>query len=247
MLIEDIIKEIKDLKDAKVSDVRIGVYWCAVQSRHCGLAMTFIPQRTITSNKGFVKRSGELTKKSALELAEYAKSWNLTEASLGVATINSLIEPQGVKYADINMFDFIYNKFSNRKNKIAIIGHFLDKQIDILRKIGDVFIIEKNPQEGDLPDTAAEYILPESDIVVITGTTIINKSIERLLQLSKNAFTVVVVPTTPMSDVLFDYGADVIAGVYVKNPERVMRKISEGGSLADLKEDLEFLIKIKEE
>jgi len=192
-----------------------------------------------------LKGSGELTKKSALELAEYAKSWNLTEASLGVAAINSLIEPQGV-YKDINIFDFIYNKFYNRKNKIAIIGHFLDKKIDILRKIGDVFIIEKNPQEGDLPDTAAEYILLESDIVVITGTTIINKSIERLLQLSKNAFTVVVGPTTPMSDVLFDYGADVLAGVYVKNPERVMRKISEGGSLADLKEDLEFLIKIKE-
>ncbi len=193
-----------------------------------------------------LKGSGELTKKSALELAEYAKSWNLTEASLGVAAINSLIEPQGVKYADINMFGFIYNKFYNRKNKIAIIGHFLDKKIDILRKIGDVFIIEKNPQEGDLPDTAAEYILLESDIVVITGTTIINKSIERPLQLSKNAFTVVVGPTTPMSDVLFDYGADVIAGVYVKNPERIMRKISECGSLADLKEDLEFLIKIKE-
>jgi len=193
-----------------------------------------------------LKGSGELTKKSALELAEYAKSWNLTEASLGVAAINSLIEPQGVKYTDINIFDFIYNKFSNRKNKIAIIGHFLDKKIDILRKIGDVFIIEKNPQEGDLPDTAAEYILLESDIVVITGTTIINKSIERPIQLSKNAFTVVVGPTTPMSDVLFDYGADVLAGVYVKNPERVMRKISECGSLADLKEDLEFLIKIKE-
>lgn len=235
-LIDDIIKSVED---AKVKDVCIGLHWCAVQSRRCGLAMTIHP----SYHKCLITGCGELTKKSALELAGYANSWNLTEASVGVAAINSLIDPIGER---ANIFDFIRGKFSNRNNKIAMIGHFPDRDVDPLREIGDVSIIEKNPQSGDFPDTAAEYLLPKSDVVLITGTALINKSMERLLYLSKNAFTVVLGPTTPMSDVFFDYGADAIGGVVVKNPERVLRKVSEGAHISDIRGDIEFIMRLKE-
>jgi len=234
-LINDLINDLN--KKTKVKDVRIGLHWTAIKSKYCGLAMTIPP----AYHKCFITNCGNLTTKSILSLAEYAKSWNLTEASIGIAAINSLIKPGGKR---INIFDFIYNEFNERKNKIVIVGHFPDKNIDTLREIGDVQILERSQQKGDFPDTAAEYLLPKADIVLMSGTTIINKSAERLLELGKNSFTVVFGPSTPMSDVLFKYGADVIGGARVKNPENVMKKVSEGAHTRDLMDDMEFLMKI---
>jgi len=117
-----------------------------------------------------------------------------------------------------------------RKGKgmnIAIIGHF--PWVPELRKVArELWVIEQRPREGDLPAEAAEYILPQADVVGITGTSFINHTIEKLLELSKRSFTVMVGPTSPLSPVLFDYGVDVIGGVKVVEPENAIRSISEG-------------------
>ncbi|RLI94437.1 MAG: hypothetical protein DRO92_02940 [Candidatus Altiarchaeales archaeon] len=233
-LIDDIIK---DLDDAEVKDIRVGINWTAVVSRYCGIARTYkMPYCSRIDN------TGELTSYSALELAELAKSWNLMEASIGVAAINSLIKPRG---REINIFDFIYKKIKEEKQKtckVAIIGHFPDRNVKKLRDVADVWIFERNPSDNEFIDTAEDYLLPEADIVLITGTALINKSLPRLLELSKNSYTAIIGPSTPMSDVLFDYDVDLLAGSEVINTERVLKKISEGAHLFDLKPDLKFLI-----
>ena len=38
-----------------------------------------------------------------------------------------------------------------------------------------------------MPDPACEYILSEQDVVIMTATTLINKTMPRLLALSRNA------------------------------------------------------------
>ena len=225
-LLSDIISE---LSDAPVTDVRLCQHWVAVVSRNCGLAHTF-------DTTDGVKDAGHLTEKSALELCEYSKSWNLKEASIGVATINSLIEPKGKKG---DGFDILCNV--SKGKKVAIVGHF-PRVADIKEITDDVWVFEKNPKPGDLPDTAVEYLLPKADIVAITGSAIVNKSIERLLELS-NGFTIIMGPTTPMSHVLFDYGADILAGCRVVNCEKLIKKVSEGAScMKNIKSEIEFII-----
>jgi hypothetical protein len=97
-------------------------------------------------------------------------------------------------------------------------------------------------KKGDLPDTASEHIIPKADIVVITSTAIINKSIERLLELSQG-FTIIMGPSTPMSDVLFDYGVDMIAGIDVVDEQMMMAKIAQGvGKVKQFKDSIEFLV-----
>ena len=85
-----------------------------------------------------------------------------------------------------------------------------------------------SPQAGELPSFAAEEVIPESDLLILTGTSLINKSMERLLELGRNATTIVLGPSTPMSDVLFDFGASVIAGIRVVDSERLLRSLSQG-------------------
>ena len=63
---------------------------------------------------------------------------------------------------------------------------------------------------GDYPDSACEYLLPEMDFTIITGSAFINKTLPRLLQLSRHA--VILWPSTPMSRSILDYGAKELSG-----------------------------------
>jgi uncharacterized protein (DUF4213/DUF364 family) len=110
---------------------------------------------------------------------------------------------------------------------VAVVGHF--PWIPKLREIaGTLWVIEQRPKEGDLPAEAAEEVLPQADVVGITGTSFENHTVERLLALSKNSFIVMLGPTTPLSPVLFDYGVDILAGVKVVEPDKTIRSISQG-------------------
>ncbi len=227
-LINDLIS---DLPDTKVRNVHVGYTWIGVLSRNCGVAKNLgAPHNTM------VRDIGGLTEKTAFELAEYLRSWNMIEAGLGLAAVNSLMSPRG---KNLNVNDFLLENGIGKK--IAMIGHF--PIVNELRKCADeLWVIEKVPQKGDLPDTASEHFIPKADIVVITSTAIINKSIERLLELSKG-YTIVLGPSTPMSDILFDYGADMIAGIKVMDEERMMTKITEGGGKVKQFEDaIKFLV-----
>lgn len=230
-LIEDLIASLN--VDAPIKDLHVGYTWIGVLSRNCGVAKNYG-----TSHDQNIRGLGELTKKTALELAEYAKSWNMIEAGLGLAAINSLIEPTGEK---LNVFDFLIE--NAKEKKIAMIGHFPKAdEFKIKKRAEKLWIIEKEPKKGDLPDTAAEYFLPEADIVLITSSAIINKSIERLLELSEG-FTILAGPSTPMSPILFEYGVDMLAGIKVLDNKRMMRKITEGGGRVKQFEDvIEFLV-----
>ncbi|MEJ2779410.1 DUF364 domain-containing protein [Stygiolobus sp. CP850M] len=62
--------------------------------------------------------------------------------------------------------------------------------------------------QGILLSTAAETVIEDVQVVIITATTIINKSIYRLLELSRraNAYVILIGPSTPMLDLMFDFG-----------------------------------------
>jgi uncharacterized protein (DUF4213/DUF364 family) len=90
-----------------------------------------------------------------------------------------------------------------------------------------------NPKEGIITESAAESVFPGSDIIVITGSALINKGLEHYLNLAKqeDAYTIIMGPSTPLSDVLFDYGANMLAGVEILDPEAILKKISQSGGM----------------
>jgi uncharacterized protein (DUF4213/DUF364 family) len=219
-ILDDVIASLNG--DSAVREVHTCVFWTAVLSKHCGLASTFHEPHP---EHRPVRNAGNLTKLSALKLAQYARSDNLLEASIGMAAINSLIDIDESRCVGENAFDVLARK--GRSRNIAIVGHF--PWIPKLREIaGTLWVIEQRPREGDLPAEAAEEVLPQADVVGITGTSFENHTVERLLDLSKNSFIVMLGPTTPLSPVLFDYGVDVIAGTKVVEPDKTILSISQG-------------------
>ncbi|MGA7677019.1 MAG: DUF364 domain-containing protein [Dehalococcoidia bacterium] len=219
-IIDDLISSLSG--DSLVREVYTCVFWTAVVSKHCGLSSTF---RDEHPHHGMVRGAGDLRNKSALELAEYAKSDNLLEASIGMATINSLIDIDETKCDAENALDVLIEKGEGKD--VAVVGHFpwIPKLQKVARKL---WVLEQRPQVGDLPAEAAEDIIPKADVVAITGTSLINHTAEKLLDLARGSFVVMVGPTSPLLPVLFNWGVDVVSGTKVVEPEKVIRSISEG-------------------
>ena len=231
---EDLVRELKE-NDASVKDVIVGLHGVYVESKSSGISLRYGGRDHST-----IRGVTNLTEKKALELSEYLKSWNFSEASIGLAALNSIIEPEGEQ---LNAFDFV-DKRINQDDDIGVIGHF--PWVERTETDAKVHVLERNPGGTDYPDTAAEYILPKCDMVLVTGSSLVNKTLPRILELSEDAYTIVLGPSTPFSSVLFDYGVDAIAGARTINHEGLRKGIKEGSKICNLHENLEFLMKVND-
>jgi uncharacterized protein (DUF4213/DUF364 family) len=227
-ILDDLILSLQ-ARDAPVQSVHACVFWTAVMTQHCGLSSTFRDEGP--SHDRGVRDVGRLTCKTGLELAHYAKSGSLLEASIGMAAINGLIDIEESKCVEKNAFDLLVEKGAGKN--VAIVGHF--PWIPKLReKVANLWVLEKRLRQGDLPAEEASRILPQCDAVGITGTSFINHTLEELLGLCKNAYVVLVGPTSPLSPVLFDHGINAISGTQVVDPERVIQSISQGATFREV-------------
>lgn len=93
----------------------------------------------------------------------------------------------------------------------------------------NLWILERRPQTGDIVAEKADQIIPNSDIVAITGTALINDTMDYLLKLCpKKSMVMVLGPATPLSSAWFYYGVDFISGTVVTDPLVILKLISEG-------------------
>jgi uncharacterized protein (DUF4213/DUF364 family) len=218
--------------EATVRDIRQGPFQTAVLTRNCGLAST--PHDPGPHhNKAQVKEAGFLINKDAFTIASMANSPSPHEAAIGMATINSLIEVDECCCVELNASD-LFTKVGKGK-KVAIVGHF--PFVPRLRTVvKELWVIERNPQEGDFTEVEAETLIPRADVVGITGTAFINHTIEHLLSLcNPQAYVVILGGTAPLSPVLFKYGVDAISGTKVIDPDTVLRCVSQGATFRQIK------------
>jgi len=229
-ILDDLISQLD--MDAPVHDVRQGVFHTAVLSRHCGLAAT-LPKDALRQKPPLVREPGSFLEKSAEELTRLAYSPSILEAAVGMAAINSLLELDAGGCVELNAAELILEK--GRGKQVAIVGHFpfIPR---VSEAVARLWVIEKNPQGDDLSEDAAAHVIPQADIVAITGTALTNHTLDRLLGLcSPAAFVVVLGDTTPLSPVLFDYGVDAVSGTRVVDPGLVLRCVSEGANFRQIR------------
>ena len=225
-ILDDIISTLKG--DSEIQKMIVGVYWTAVLSRNCGLSSTFHDPPP----HHLVNEAGNFSQKTARELVEYAHSEVQLEASIGMAALNSLIDIETDQCAEVNALDVLEEQGMGKN--VAVVGHF--PFVPRLRKVaGTLWVLELNLQEGDLSAEEAVNILPQADVVCITGTSFINHTVEFLLSLCRQDSLVMMIgATTPMSPVLFDFGVDMIAGALVVDHEKAMRCISQGATFRQI-------------
>ncbi len=229
-LLEDLIATLDF--DTTVRDIRQGVFHTGVWSRSCGLAAT-LPRDALRQQPPLVREAGSLCTKTPAELVQMAFADSILEAAVGMAAVNSLIEVDEKTCHELNARDWIAAKGEGRR--IAVVGHF--PFLPMLQRIArDLWVIEKNPQPGDHAETEASRLLPQADVVAITGSALTNHTIEHLLACcDPRAEVIVLGDTTPLSTVLFDYGIQAVAGTRVSDPHAALRCVSEGANFRQIR------------
>lgn len=210
--------------DAPVRSILVGAHWTIVCSRHAGLAATLMD--TWPHGYSRVADVGRLHEKTAHELAQFARSDNFLEASIGVATLNSLLEVDEARVVELDAVDLLRKRGACQR--VALVGHF--PFIRRLRpSVKELWVLEERPLPDEHPAEAATHLIPQADVVAITATTLINGTLDGLLGLCRpEAFVMILGPSTPLLPALFDYGVDVLSGTQVIDEEAAMRTIGQG-------------------
>lgn len=227
-IIDDLLSHLSP-HNVSLRDVIIGAHWTTVLTKGCGLASTMEnphPHRVPS-----VHDAGKLTEKTIVELMRLVHSEKLMEASVGMATINSLIEIDEERCSEVNAFDLLAARGAGKD--VAVIGHF--PFVPKLKEIaGNLWVIEQRPYPGDLEADQTADILPRCQVVGITSTTFINHTLESLLALCRDAFVMLIGPTTPLTPLLFDYGITALSGTKVVDEAQVVRYVTQGATFQQL-------------
>lgn len=177
---------------------------------------------------------GALEGMEARRLAARINGWNMFEACLALATVNAccnrpesvarLLGRPLVSGVASGLFERLSRRFQGAR--VAVVGRY--PHLEPLAERCRLVVLERAPSGDDLPDQACEYVLGQQDCVVITASAIVNKTLPRLLELSRHAYVVLAGPGVPLVPLWFDYGVDLLAGTVVLDPERLSHAIRQG-------------------
>lgn len=169
---------------------------------------------------------------TAAELVGLARSPRLSEASVGFAAINALLEVPLAQCVEVNAADILAER--GRGRDVAIVGHFpfVPRLRECARRL---WVLELQPRAGDLPAAQAAEILPQAEVVAVTGSTLLNHTFEGLAALWRpEAFVVMLGGTTPLSPLLFAAGVTALAGTLIIEPELALASIRQGATFRQI-------------
>ncbi|MDI6604595.1 MAG: DUF364 domain-containing protein [Thermoanaerobacteraceae bacterium] len=232
----------------KIKDIRIGVgYTCVMlDDGSSGLAYTFINE--LGPCCGQLEEVGSMIGRDCNSVICWGKKDNILKSTIGVAAINAVIHSDIQEYETGNIINEVKNL--NSYDTFGMVGYFRPI-INVVKQTGaKTYVFERSGKyEGTtVPDWAIEMYLPQCDVVIITGTAIINKTIDHILEMCKNAREVYIVgPSTTMSYEAFEgYNVTKLAGSLVVEPKKALEVVSQGGGTMMLKDAIKNIsVKVK--
>ena len=232
-----------------VETVRIGVFYTAVQisTGHVGVAFT---PRDLTDSVCCPKTaasappSGRMTGQSAWELAGYASSAVPLRRAVGVAALNAVSALAMDRYDTPGGqlcpgLDALKAADVRPEDRVAMVGAFVPFIKALKGHVTSLSVIDKHP-ESLKPDEKCFWVPPEraaeplrqSSMVICSGSALVEGDIDCLLEASSSARKIVLAGPTasPWPPPFFAHGIDVLGGIRVRDSERLLTLISEGGS-----------------
>ena len=229
MLADEIYKQVLTVAaEHYAMDVRVGLGYTAVvlEDGRCGLAYTLHEKEYESCT--VIAEAGTLAGRKASELISWIKQTDQTACAIGLATANALILPHAAAEADIlNLLPV------GSEDTVGMIGYFGPLVGAIKKRVRTLHIFERKPipDLGVLPDSAAGDLLPFCQVVILSATTLLNHTIDELLDHCKAAREIAILgPSTPfLPEVFSKQGVTLLSGVQVVDAPRVLRVVSEAG------------------
>lgn len=228
------------LEEIEVKDVRVGLAYTGVllSDDYGGVACTPLYEFSCCPTLGF---AGILRSKTADKVLELALSENPLEAAIGVATANALfhmlqnIEPDDFSVSSIDILDLI-----KPGDRVAMVGYFGPLVPKILKITNKLTVLEKReieaPETKTLPSERAREVLPLSDVIILSASTLANRTFDELLSLKEAAREVVLLgPSAPLYPApFFERGITAVMGTRIFDPLIMLTIVSEAGGTKKL-------------
>lgn len=254
-ILEETVMEVKrNLKNKiqyiKVERAVIGLFFTGVclNTGHAGICATpikEIPEAVCCpSSARAMPNAGHLTERSVEKYLDDALSSIPMKRTMGIAVLSALssycweeglVDGYNMK-VDVDATECLHLRDDTYPVLIGAIVPVL--RILKGRKM-DFSVIELDPRtlkEDEMPfyvpvEKTADTV-PKADILIVTGTTLINGTLEGILKLARPDTQVVVLgPTTSiLPHAFFRRGVDVLGGDIITNPGKMLDTLAEGGS-----------------
>ncbi|EHQ89699.1 DUF364 domain-containing protein [Desulfosporosinus youngiae] len=240
----------EEINQITLERVVIGLFFTGVKLSNGLGGICFTPIKTIPeavccpSSAKAMPSSGRLIGTPVMELLQGIYKSNSLRKAIGIAVLNALTEtcwqtfpPQDYEVqSNVDALDVVEIPEEAYVVVVGALAPFLKK----LKKRDKPFtILEMDPstlKPDEMPfyvhGSRAGEIIPQADVLVITGTTLINDTLDELLKLAKpNAHIVVVGPTASLlPEAFFRRGVDILGGISVTNPDELLDLLAEAGS-----------------
>ena len=210
----------------RVTRLCVGLRYTAVQldSGSVGVALN-LPEEAY-ENSAVCTSAGRLTG-NAMEVAALVRNFNAIDLAAGLATINAALNHD----IDAPEGDLIEGVSIAPTDRVGMVGYF-GPLVARLKDHCRLVVFERDrPESWVYPDWAAEQLLGDADVVILSAATLVNKTADHLLSLARTDARVVLAgPTTPLvPEVFARHGVTSLAGMQFVNPEMVMNVIGQAG------------------
>ncbi len=216
----------------QVKDVRIGLGYTAVQLENEQVGLAYTPHRDMKGDCSLFSNFMPQKDVSADVLLEKITSDNTIETALGLATANAIVS------ADLNNFstgDVLEITQLDELDCVGMVGNFAPLVSSIRKKAGKLIIFEQIDQRKDdlIPSAEIEKQLPECSVALITATSIINHSFDRIMASAGNCRKVIILgASTPMIPEIFSKTpVTCLSGTIVTDADEILRIVSFGGGM----------------
>ena len=228
------------LEEIEVKDVRIGLAYTGVllSENYGGIACTPLYEFSCCPALGFTET---LKGKTADKLIELALSENPLEAAVGVATVNALshmlrdLGPENFPVSNIDVLDLI-----KPEDRVAMVGYFGPLVPKILKITDKLTVLEKreieSPQTRILYSEKSREVLTVSDVIILSASTLANRTFDELLSLRGAAREVILLgPSAPLyPEPFFQRGITAVMGTRIFDPLTMLTIVSEAGGTKKL-------------
>lgn len=228
MFIDVILDAVSEAQRADLLDIRIGPFWTVVNtSIGAGMASNLRSESHLHGTNP-IADAGRLDQRSPLELAALLRSESVPEASIGLAAANALLASTVKGLTEEKAVSILRARGAGKR--VAMIGHF--PFADELREsCEELLVFERGlgRRDGDLGDDAIDQLLPDADVVAVTATTLLNRTLPSVLAgVRDDAFVMLLGPSTPLTPALHQFGFDVLCGTVIDDPVGVVRAVEQG-------------------
>ncbi|MDE2006049.1 MAG: DUF364 domain-containing protein [Rhodospirillales bacterium] len=187
---------------------------------------------------------GKLRGRPAADLLRLLDEADPLRRAVGIAAMNALAaaawdrapHPGVTLRAGVDAYDAAAIRPGEH---VVVVGAFVPF-LKALKQAAQSWIVLEQDQATLKPDEFAHFrpaaeapaVVPAADVLLITGTTLLNETLAGLLALARpDARVVVVGPTVGLlPDVLMGHGADILGGIRVTDPDAFLDTLAEGGS-----------------